>query len=297
MAVEQNTITLQDRRLLGWAEYGDPAGSPVLYFHGGLSSRLDIRFADADCRRRGVRLLAIDRPGIGLSTFQPGRSLLDWPKDVSEFLDHLGLPAAAVMGWSGGGPYVMACAYAIPDRLTAAATIAGMAPIDGHGEVAELGLGADRLLFPLSRRAPTLAAIVLGLVARRSRAATRRTFLSSLSSESDKSTVAAMSLADSTDFLFEAMRLGPAGTVHDYRIMGGAWGLDLAEVSFPVTVWQGDEDRLLPMAHAQRLSRGLQNGALKVVAGRGHFLLHHELGRVLDGLEGAAASTPTPLAS
>lgn len=79
-------IRLSDGCHLGYAEYGDPDGKPVVYFHGGLSSRLDIAFAALFCQTRGIRLLSIDRPGIGLSDFQPNRMLLDWPDDICEHL-------------------------------------------------------------------------------------------------------------------------------------------------------------------------------------------------------------------
>ena len=99
------TVTLPDGRDLAYEEYGDPAGFPVLSFHGGLSSRLDAAPADAAARDGGVRLVAPDRPGMGLSTFQPGRRLVDWPADVTSLADALGLERFAVMGWSAGGPY------------------------------------------------------------------------------------------------------------------------------------------------------------------------------------------------
>ena len=103
-------VTLPDGRELAYEEYGDPAGFPVLSFHGGLSSRLDAAPANEAARRMGVRLVSPDRPGMGLSTYQPGRRLLDWPADVTHLTDALGIGRFAVMGWSAGGPYAAACA-------------------------------------------------------------------------------------------------------------------------------------------------------------------------------------------
>ncbi|MGI4944133.1 MAG: alpha/beta fold hydrolase, partial [Janthinobacterium lividum] len=93
-------------------EYGDPAGPPVLYFHGWPASRLEAGLIPD----LSVRLLALDRPGYGRSTPQPGRTLLDWPADVAAVADRLGLAKFHVVGLSGGGPYAAACALALPDR-------------------------------------------------------------------------------------------------------------------------------------------------------------------------------------
>ena len=103
-------VNLPDGRDLAYEEYGDPAGFPVLSFHGGLSSHLDAAPAGAAAREAGIRLVAPDRPGMGLSTFQPGRTLLDWPEDVTALAHALGIERFAVMGWSAGGPYAAVCA-------------------------------------------------------------------------------------------------------------------------------------------------------------------------------------------
>ena len=87
MALTQGTIKLPDGRALGWAEYGDPQGIPVLYFHGWPSSRLEGAFADEPARTRGIRLIALDRPGFGLSDLQEDRRIITWPSDVEAFAD------------------------------------------------------------------------------------------------------------------------------------------------------------------------------------------------------------------
>src|SRR5262249_11736586 len=137
------TQRLPDGRELGYAEWGDPDGAPVLYFHGTPASRLDpVCFPDAPAAA-GVRLLSLDRPGMGLSTFQRRRRIADWPADVSAFADALGLERFGVAGWSGGGPYVLACAWRLADRLTGAALAAGVGRLDQPGAVKGLS-GMDR---------------------------------------------------------------------------------------------------------------------------------------------------------
>jgi pimeloyl-ACP methyl ester carboxylesterase len=132
-AVLAQQVRLGDGRLLGYAEYGDPLGKPIFHFHGWVSSRLEFGPNHETARSLGARVISIDRPGCGLSDFKPGRKILDWPDDVAELADALGIDRFAVSGWSFGGPYVVACAYKIPHRLTAAGIIAGTTPLNRPG--------------------------------------------------------------------------------------------------------------------------------------------------------------------
>ncbi|MBC7801768.1 MAG: alpha/beta fold hydrolase, partial [Gemmatimonadaceae bacterium] len=120
-------VRLPDGRAIAVEEYGDPAGLPVLYFHGWPASRLEAGLIP----ELPVRLLAFDRPGYGRSSPQPGRTLLDWPRDVAEVADRLGLDRFHVVGLSGGAPYAVACAYAIPDRVRGMALVCPVPPAHG----------------------------------------------------------------------------------------------------------------------------------------------------------------------
>jgi pimeloyl-ACP methyl ester carboxylesterase len=149
------TIKLKDGRTLGFAEYGASDGKPVFFFHGWIGSRLDFRPNDEVARSVGARVIAIDRPGCGLSDFQPGRTILDWPGDVAELAGGLGFERFAVVGHSFGGPYVAACAYKISDRLTAAGIVAGIGPLNRPGVTR--GLAAlPRLGLWLAGHAPLI---------------------------------------------------------------------------------------------------------------------------------------------
>src|SRR3954470_18526977 len=99
------TIRLRDGRTLGYAEYGAPDGMPVIYAHGGLSCRLDVETGASSARESGIRLISVDRPGIGLSGPKPGRVVADWATDIAELTDQLGICAFAAIGWSMGGQY------------------------------------------------------------------------------------------------------------------------------------------------------------------------------------------------
>ena len=121
-------ITLPEGRLLGYAEYGVPNGSPVLFFHGSPGSSYIHSDMAGIAAQRGIRLIAVDRPGYGLSGSQPGRTMLAWPDDIAVLADVLGLQRFAIIGFSGGSPYTLACAYRLPNRVTKIALAGAFAP-------------------------------------------------------------------------------------------------------------------------------------------------------------------------
>ena len=130
---EAQTLKLSDGRTLGYAEYGNPKGTPLLYFHGFPSSRLEAYSLHSIASRLNIRVLSLDRPGFGLSTHDPHRRIIDWPADVQAFASQVGLSRFAVLGVSGGGPYSLACAERLPrDKLSAVGVLAG-APVWDRG--------------------------------------------------------------------------------------------------------------------------------------------------------------------
>lgn len=134
MKTNASTLTLKDGRHLGFAEYGSSNGFPILFFHGLPGSRLEAEKLHAAALKVQVRLIGLDRPGMGLSSPQKNRTLLDYPEDIIEFATLLNLKKFSIVGHSGGAPYVAACAYRIPEMLTKAAIVSGMAPLT-HPEV------------------------------------------------------------------------------------------------------------------------------------------------------------------
>jgi len=277
-------------RRLGFREIGCTTGFPVLSFHGGLSCSSEMLFAEQICRDLGVRLIAVDRPGIGGSDLLPGRRLLDWPDDVAALADGLDLGPFAVFGWSAGGPYALACGFALPDRVTRVGCAAGMAPLDGPGGVAELGLWADRLLFPLCRRTPRLGGLLLATTRLRSARSIWKSLLASLAAtgDPDRELLASVSVEAIAGPLLESLASGGFGTAWDYRLLGSPWGFDLGEVRAETLVWQGAEDGLVPRSHAERLARELPRARLAILPGHGHFLPRRALPRLLSELRAPA---------
>jgi pimeloyl-ACP methyl ester carboxylesterase len=276
---------MPDGRELAYEEYGDSDGEPVLSFHGGLSSRLDAAPADAAARALGVRIVSPDRPGIGGSTFQPGRRLLDWPHDVAALTDALGIDRFAVMGWSCGGPYAAVCGARMADRVTAVALLSSAVPFELVGTTKGLARD-DRILLFLVRRAPWLASLLLRVsIGDATKERLYREIRRSFPAVDRAALEERQSIDDAVAFVKESMRQGTAGCLQDYRIFGDPWGFALSEVTVPVHIWEGAEDDTGPPEYRQLLLRHLPDAQLSVVAGEGHLsLLQHQAMAILSGL-------------
>jgi pimeloyl-ACP methyl ester carboxylesterase len=275
-------IVLPDGRRLGYAEYGDPDGVPVMSFHGGLSSRLDAAPADEACRTLGIRLVSPDRPGMGLSDFQEGRTLLDWPADVVSLADGLGIGRFGAVGWSAGGPYVAACGFAIAERLTAGAMVASAVPFELSSR---RGLNlADRVLLFLSERMPWAASQALRLsVGLPSPTRLERSIAHSLVAADMEAIRRAGPPDRSLAFMKEALRDGTRGVIADYRVFGDPWGFALEDVAVPIHVWQGSEDTLCPPGDPALLAEHLPDAELTIVPGEGHLsLLRNQARAILE---------------
>ena len=153
-------MRLADGRALACLQLGDPAGPPVLYCHGYPGSRLEARVAAAAAGRLGLRLLAVDRPGFGQSSFQPGRTVGAWAGDVAALADQLGLGRFSIVSISGGAPYALACAALLSDRLDRVALLCPLGPL-GVADDRQGMLGQDRLLLALASHTPPFARAVV----------------------------------------------------------------------------------------------------------------------------------------
>jgi pimeloyl-ACP methyl ester carboxylesterase len=284
--VSGQVCRLRDGRRMGFAEYGDPAGYPVLNCHGGLACRLDVAAADGVAREATIRVISADRPGIGLSDPQPGRTVLDWAADAEELAKHLGVDRFAALGWSLGGQYAAAVGYALASRVSRVAIIAGALPLDEPGVFSELPR-IDRGYIRMSQRAPWVArqcfrtmswaagaapALYGRLAARQLGAADGQVIR-----DEGFETFAAMSR--------EALRR-PSGVVEEYRAMVRPWGFSPEDLGVGVDVWVGSEDTLLDRRWPHELARRIPQATLYVRSG-GHFMAHLHYREIFDALRQA----------
>lgn len=279
-------LRLADGRRLGYAEYGDRDGAPVMFFHGTPGSRRVARCADQVARRRGIRLIAPDRPGFGLSDLQPGRTIGAWPADVTELADALGIERFAVAGVSGGGPYVAACAWRLADRLRHAGIISGMGPIDDPALAADLPR-CYRAGFAMVRRLPAAPRVALGLGMlglRRAPGCVLASLATSLP-EADRAIflrrrVRALLLDDAR----EALRQGPRGAAQELVLFSRPWDVPLDQIRMPVRLWHGEADAQVPVVIARGLAAALPDCRASFIPGAGHLWLLDHLDEILAAL-------------
>lgn len=267
--IKRDTILLPDGRRLGYAEYGDPDGPPVMYCHGFPSCRLEPGMVEIS----GVRLVALDRPGYGRSDPRPGRRLVDWPADVAAAADALGIDRFAVAGVSGGAPYAAACAALLPGRVTGLALICGIAPPnmgwEAGGAAAQLMMldrlpGSATLAVGLGRR------LVLGL---RSASLLRALLRFGRLPEADRRVLAGRAGIHVLDSFREALRNGPQGALDDVRNFAQPWNFHVGDIAVPTVIWHGDMDNQVPVAAAEVYARLISHAQLCIKDGEGHFSL------------------------
>ena len=272
------TVTLADGRSVAYSEWGDLDGRPVVLVHGAPGSRLfcpDESATDA----AHVRLITIDRPGYGRSDPQPDRSLLDWVDDYAELARRLELPPSPMVGWSSGGPYALACAAVIPDRVPKVGVAASVGPWD---EVP----GAWRELPPAVRELVELLP--------RDPAAAHEGFRKRCQWYADDQEgmfadvgphpedpdgqllVRPETLEAMKALMREGARQGSSGYVADVIAEFRPWGFSLSDIGTEVLVWWGESDRLVTRAHAEYLSKAIPRAKLLTYPGEGHlFLVNH----------------------
>lgn len=270
------TIVLDDGRVLGFAEYGDPEGRPIFYFHGSPSCRLDWSwFGDeAWALSHGVRFIAIDRPGVGLSDYQPDRRLVGWPDDVAELADALGFETFGVWGLSAGGPYAVACAWKLARRLTAASVVSGFGPFSELPGIYDQIYPSSRRFWRLARDRPFLSRLSLQ-IARGGMALFPGRVLAAMASElpacdrpyllDDKARLVAI--------LRESLRDGTRGGQYDAWLVQQPWGFRLEDVTARVQIWQGESDLSTPVEMARYMAERIPNCEARLIESEGHLSL------------------------
>ena len=276
-------IKLQDGRMLGYSEYGAPEGMPVFYFHGFPGSRLDYLFCDAGdvAVETNARIIAADRPGLGLSDFKRGRKILDWPDDVIELADALRIDRFAALGYSGGGPYAAACAFRIPGRLTMTGIVCGMGPSDAPGM-------KDGISWTIPGKPSMIRRFILMLTSMGVRKNPDQ-FLSRSKetlSELDRQLLDQPELAKVfVDGLQEALRSGIGGANQDAALYAHPWGFRLQDITAEVHLWHGGQDDNVPVSVGHYVADAIPDCNARFYKKEGHLTLpHNRIREVLSTL-------------
>jgi pimeloyl-ACP methyl ester carboxylesterase len=268
-------LTTADGRTLEVLTFGPPDGTPLVYHSGTPSAAVPMPVLERAATAAGARVITWSRPGYAGSTEQPGRTVSDVAADAVTVLDGLDVGDFVALGWSGGGPHALACAALLPDRCRAATVLAGAGPygvddldfLAGMAEEnqAEFGAaieGRAALEAALTEMSQGMGAVTAEQVAES---------LGGLVSESDIRALTGELAEHLADSLAAAVSTGIAGWRDDDLAFVQPWGFDLAAISIPVAVWQGEEDRMVPLAHGQWIADNVSGARLHQEPDHGHI--------------------------
>jgi len=288
-------------RRIAFSQFGDPLGTPLIYAHGFPSSRREAWLVHAAACEVGARIISIDRPGYGDSQPAPERRLSDWPEDVLSVADQLGLERFGLLGVSGGGPYVLACAWRLAQaeahglqgRLTACGLVCPLGAIYRNEQLEQMHWAA-RMNLRIGQQAEWLSGLVFG-----GPTATLLEHWPSLV-ENTRSLAAPAAdrqvLADPETAailnrtIADAMRNGAPGARRDLYLYTHDWGIPFEQIDFPVRIWHGQADGTVPIEHARWYAEQLPNANLTELPDEGHYSVPFRYSRqILSELLAAAS--------
>ena len=271
----EGNIAVGDDRQLGFAEFGDPHGRAIFWLHGTPGARRQIPTeARIYAEENHIRLIGIDRPGIGASTPYQYHAVVEFAEDLHTVADTLGIDKMAVIGLSGGGPYALACGAAMPDRVVAVGVLGGVAPTSGPdaigGGVVALAPWAAPLLrvagLPIRWAAVALVRMV------RPFAEPAVYMYARISPEGDRRLLVRPEFkAMFLDDLLNGSRKQLSAPFADVIVFAKDWGFRLDEVKIPVRWWHGDADHIVPFAHGQHVVSRLPDAELTTLSGESHL--------------------------
>ncbi len=268
-------VRTPDARTLEVLTFGPVHGTPLVYHSGTPGAAVPVPPLEQAATKAGVRVITWSRPGYAGSTEQPGRTVSSVAADAVTVLDSLDVDQFVTLGWSGGGPHALACAALLPRRCRAAATIAGAGPYvaggldflagmaeENHVEFRAAMAGRDVLEPALIEMSSGMQTVTAEQVAES---------LGGLVSESDRRALTGELAEYLAASLSTAVSRGIAGWRDDDLAFVRDWGFDLDAIDVPVSIWQGDEDRMVPLAHGEWLAGNVPGAAWRRETGHGHI--------------------------
>lgn len=261
------TLTLKDGRTLGYAEYGEPTGMPVIAFHGTPGSRLVAKVMEKAALEVKARIIAPDRPGYGISNPNKKGSLSSHVADIIELADALKMEKFAALGVSGGGPYPLACAHKIPQRISVAAIVSGIGPLGLPNSTSGM-VSMNRIMFNLGRFSPALVGFLLPRLLRSSLPSMENHVKQGTSPSVDISPEVFAIVANDQR---ESIRTGGRGIELDMKILWQPWGFQFGDIQTKTLLWHGEVDNLAPASLAHYLVDHLPNCESTFYSNEGHI--------------------------
>jgi pimeloyl-ACP methyl ester carboxylesterase len=271
----EGTVGLVDGRRIGFAEFGAPRGRTLIWLHGTPGARRQIPHeARAFAVAHGVRLVGIDRPGIGSSSPHVYPQVRFFATDLDAVTNALGIDEMAIVGLSGGGPYALAAGVELGERVRAIGILGGVAPTNGPDAI-DGGLVALGVRFSWALRWGRVPlGMVLGGLVRAVRPFGSRALdlYARVSPEGDRRLLGRPELkAMFLDDLFNGSRHQFQGPIADVISFTKDWGFRASDVGAPVVWWHGDADHIIPFAHGVHMVSRLPNASMQMMSGESHL--------------------------
>jgi len=270
----QQTHVLPDGRQLGYDILGDYDGQPMFYFHGFPSSKIEARGVSDMAKALHIKLIALDRPGLGQSDFKPNRKLLDWPDDVVSIADALGFEKFSVVGVSGGGPYLLSCAYKIPHRLNSAGIVCGLGPITEIPNIMSYMKGINYIGLQCAQKMPWLISPIMAILTPIIKH-NPEFLLNMMSGQVSGKEKTALQESEVLDLLIQAtissFDNGHQGITTDLIIYTSPWGFHVDDIEMPVHLWYSEADTLIPIIIGQYLEQHLKHPKAVYFTDEGHL--------------------------
>jgi pimeloyl-ACP methyl ester carboxylesterase len=265
-------VNLPDKRKLSYIDVGDESGKIILYFHGvpSAADEWSMWGDEEKIKALGIRLIAIDRPGLGLSSFHPNRRISDWAKDITQFVDILGIKKFSVLGYSGGGPYAAACAALIPDRLRSVGIVSSVVSFDKENVLEAINPWNIKFLKS-SIDKPLLFRFLYRQVGLIAKLAPKQYLKKAL--ESFEATDAEVFCISKVHNALFSAKGSAKGQQLDTKLIISPWDFDLKDIQIPVYLWQGGKDHNASPSMGRYLEDSITNSIMNYLPEEGHISL------------------------
>lgn len=287
MNKDEQYIILKDNRKLGFAEYGNSEGYPVIYCHGSQSSRLEMHYDVSFAFDNDLRIVTIDRPGHGISDFNPEGSILNFAKDVKQLTEHLKIDRFSVVGMSAGSPFAMGLAYLFPKNIYKTSIISGFAP---YTKESKKYLSREvKTMLNLAKSFPFLLRILLKFQSKQISRKPKKALQGFLKimSEPDKKVLKNELVMHVIENMFkESFRNGSEGIAYEIsKLLVKDWNFQLNEIQVPVIFWQGKKDNNVPYKWAELMKNQMQNATLNLYSDEGHLIIFQHAKEIFADLK------------
>jgi len=261
---------------VGYRRFGAPAGQPFFYLHGMPGSSYEARLLQRQASAQKLSLIAIDRPGYGLSDICHRDSVVDWSRDVAIIADILGLEQFGIIGVSGGGPFALACAHGLAERITSVGIVCGLGPVFNQELLDHMSF-FSRKAFSLEHGFPKLFRLLYAFPSQSmSRAAPRlsvRMLAWRYGGMDGEVLLREDVLSILSRNLTRAFYQGSDAAIQDIHLYQQPWGFELSDITMKIQLWHGTADRIVPASHSEFVAGQLPNAELTLVPDAGHFSL------------------------